>query len=97
MLRPRFGSSCTSKDSCRLSASWRNGRATMSTQVGEEDFLGVDRDGAGLDLRQIENVADQVQQVGAGAVNGAGELDLLGGQIAVGIVGELLAEDQDAS
>ena len=46
-------------------------------QVGEEDLLGLDRDGARLDLRQVEDVADQVQQVGAGAVDGAGELDLL--------------------
>ncbi len=46
-------------------------------QVGEEHLLGVDGDGAGLDLRQVENVADQIEQVGAGAVNGAGELDLL--------------------
>ena len=47
-------------------------------QVGEEHLLGVDRDGAGLDLGQIENIADEVEQVGAGAVDGAGELDLLG-------------------
>ena len=65
-------------------------------QVREVDLLGVDRDGAGLDLRQVEDVADQVQQVGAGAVDGARELDLLVGQVAVGVVAELLAEDQDA-
>ena len=64
-------------------------------QIGEEDLLGIDRDGAGFDLRQIENVADQVEQVGAGAVNGAGELDLLRREVAFRIVGELLAEDQD--
>ena len=45
-------------------------------QAGEEDFLGIDRDGARFDLREIENVADQVQQIGPGAVNGARELDL---------------------
>ena len=49
----------------------------MSSEVREEDLLGLDRDGAGLDLRQVENVADEVEQVGAGAVDGAGELDLL--------------------
>ena len=79
-----------------VSASWRNGRADRVEQVGEEDLLGVDRDGAGFDLRQIEDVADQVEQVGAGAVDGAGEFDLLGRQVAVRVVGELLAEDQDA-
>ena len=38
---------------------------------------------------------DQRQQIGAGAVDGARELDLLGGQVAFRIVGELLAQDQD--
>ena len=64
-------------------------------EVGEEHFLGVDRDGAGFDLGQVENIADEVEQVGAGAVDGARELDLLRRQIAFRIVGELLAEDQD--
>ena len=45
-------------------------------QVREQQVLGLHRHGAGLDLRQVENVADEVQQVGAGAVDGLGELDL---------------------
>ena len=65
-------------------------------QVGEQDVLGLDRDGAGFDLRQIEDVADQIQEIGAGAVNGARELDLLAGQVAFRILGELLAQNQDA-
>ncbi len=65
-------------------------------QVGEDNLLGVHRDGAGLDLREVEDVANQVQQVRAGTVNGSGELDLLGSQIAVGVLRELLAQDQDA-
>ena len=36
------------------------------------------------------------KQIGAGAVDGAGELDLLRRQIAVRVLGELLAEDEDA-
>jgi hypothetical protein len=36
-------------------------------QRGEEELLGLDGDGARLDLRQIEDVADEVQEVGAGA------------------------------
>ena len=68
----------------------------MSSRLANADLLGIDRHRAGFDLRQIENVADQVQQVGAGAVNGAGELDLLRREIAVRVVGELLAQDQDA-
>ncbi len=64
-------------------------------EIREEHLLGIDRHRAGLDLGQVENVADEIEQVGAGAVNGAGEFDLLGAQIAFRIVGELLAEDQD--
>ena len=47
-------------------------------QVGGEDFLGIHRHGSGFDLGEIENVADQIEQVGAGAVDGAREFDLLG-------------------
>ena len=72
------------------------GAADGLEQVGEEHLLGLDRDRAGLDLRQVENVGDQIQQVGAGAMNGAGELDLLRGEVAFGVVGQLLAENQDA-
>ena len=64
--------------------------------TGEEDLFGFDGDGAGFDLREIEDVADEVEQVGSGAVNGARELDLLGSKVAVGIVAELLAEHQNA-
>ena len=73
-------------ESCLVSASWRNGRADRVEQVGEEDLLRFDGDGAGFDLRQVENVADQVEQVGAGAMDGAGEFDLLAGEVAVRIV-----------
>ena len=68
---------------CRFSASWRNGRVTVSCRLHKKNFLGIDRHRAGLDLRQIENVADQVQQVGAGAVDGAREFDLPRREVAV--------------
>ena len=64
-------------------------------QAGEGDFLDLDGDRAGLDLREVENVVDEVQQVGAGRVDVAGELDLLGGEVARRVLGELLAEDED--
>ena len=51
----------------------------MSTQIGEENLLGIDGDRARLDLRQVENVADEIEQVGAGAMDGAREFDLLAG------------------
>ena len=46
-------------------------------QAGEGDLLGVDGNGAELDLGQVEDVADEVQKVGAGTVNRARELNLL--------------------
>src|SRR6202020_472366 len=46
-------------------------------EVGGEDVLCLHRPRARFDLRKIENVADQVQQVGAGTVNRAGKFDLL--------------------
>ncbi len=46
-------------------------------QAREEDVFRFHRYRAGLDLGEIEDVADQVQQVRSGAVNGARELDLL--------------------
>ena len=60
-------------------------------QIGEEDLLDIHRDRAGFDLGQVEDVANQIEQVRPRAVNSTGELDLPGRQIAVGIVAELLA------
>ncbi len=65
-------------------------------QAGEEDLFRLHRHRSRFDLRQIENVGDQVQQVRSGAVNGARELNLLRRQIAVRVVAELLAEHQNA-
>ncbi len=64
-------------------------------QGGEDDLVGVHRHGAGLDLGEVEDVGDQVQKVGAGAVDGAGELHLPAREVAVRIVLQLLAEDED--
>ena len=46
-------------------------------QAEERDFLRFHGNGAGLDLGEIENVIDEVQEVGAGGVDIAGEIDLL--------------------
>ncbi|GAA3067997.1 hypothetical protein GCM10020254_09660 [Streptomyces goshikiensis] len=58
--------------------------------------LGVDVHLAGLDLRQVEDVVDQLEQVRAGGVDDARVLDLLGGEVAGGVLGEQLGEDQQA-
>ena len=96
MLVPRSGSRLISNDNCRVSASCRNGRATMSRRLVNAMSSASTVTVPELDLGEIENVADQVQEVGAGAMDGAGELDLSRREVAVRIVGELLAQDEDA-
>ena len=64
--------------------------------IGEEQFLRIDGDRAGFDLRQIKNIADQVEKIGACAVNGAGKFGLFVREISVRIVGKLLPKDKNA-
>ena len=64
-------------------------------QHGEGHVLRLDGHRARFDLGEVEDVADQVEQVGAGSVNGLGELDLLGRQVALGVLAQLLAEDRE--
>ena len=78
-----------------VSATWRNVRCTRVAQRAERDLLGLDRHRARLDLREIEDVVDQRQQIGARRVDVLGEVDLLAGEVAADVVGELLAEDED--
>ena len=47
-----------------------------------------------FDLRQIEDVVDEAEQVGAGAVDGARELGLLFVEVALLVVGQQLRQDQ---
>ena len=63
-------------------------------QRGQRHVAQLDRHGAGFDLRQVEDVVDEVEQVGAGAVDGAGEFGLLGVEVAVLVVGQQLRENQ---
>jgi hypothetical protein len=70
--------------------------APDSPQALDDHALRHDGDRSRFDLRQVENVGDQIEQVGPGAVNGAGELDLFRREIAFGVVAQLLAQDQDA-
>ena len=48
-----------------------------------------------LDLRKVEDVVDQIEQIGASGVDVPGEIDLFGHEITGGILGQLLAEDED--
>ena len=54
----------------------------------------LDRHRAGFDLRQVEDVVDQVEQVGARRVDRPGELDLLLVEIALRVVGQQLGQDE---
>ena len=49
-------------------------------EVDEADAVGLDRHRTGLDLGKIEDVGDQVHEVGARGVDGAGEIDLFGAE-----------------
>src|SRR5580704_3629463 len=64
-------------------------------QVREKDFLGLNRNCSRFNLREIENVADQVQQVSSGTVNRARKFDLLWGEVMVRVLTELLAQDEN--
>jgi hypothetical protein len=62
----------------------------------ELELVDVDRHRPRLDLRQVEDVVDQRQQVGAGAVDRARELDLLGVEVALRVVREQPGQDEQA-
>ena len=55
-------------------------------QVAQGYLFSINGDGAGLDLREVQDVADQVQQVGPGTVDRARELNLPPRQIAFWII-----------
>ena len=69
-------------------------RLDVLDDPGHGDVGGVDVHLAGLDLGQVEDVVDQLQQVRAGAVDGLRELHLPAVEVAVGVVGQQLGEDQ---
>ena len=68
----------------------------VAVQVAQPQLADVDDDRSRLDLRQVENVVDQHQQVVAGGMDRLGELGLLAAQIAFGVLRELVGEDQQA-
>ena len=52
--------------------------------------------GAGFDLGHVEDVVDKGLEVGAGRINSFGEFDLLRGEVALGVVGEHLRQNEQA-
>ena len=68
----------------------------VALQVVQTELARVDHHRAGLDLRQVEDVVDEHEQVVAGRVDRLGELRLLDRQVAFGVLAELVGEDQQA-
>ena len=62
----------------------------------ERDRLDVDVHRARFDLREVEDLVDQLEEVGPRRMNRPGELDLLLGEVSVGVLGEQLRENQQA-
>ena len=62
-----------------------------------EGFLSkVEGDGARLDLGEVQDVVDQGQQLLAARLDDVRELDLLGREVPLRVVAQLLRQDQQA-
>ena len=93
-VRGRSGVDSTANSSPFCSATWRKVRSTYSRTSCEADVADVHCHRAGLDLRQVEDVVDQREQVGARRVDGPGELDLLVVRLPSGLSASSLRQDQ---
>ena len=62
----------------------------------EQDVLVLDGNRARFNLRQVKDVADEVEQVSSRGVDGLGKLHLAVVEVFLVVVGQLLAQDQDA-
>ncbi len=71
------------------------GAAQALHQRLDGDGAGIDGHGTGFDLGEVEDVADQTQQVGAGGLDGFEEFDLAGGEISLAVGAELLGQQQE--
>ena len=70
------------------------GALDVVADVGDALFGDVDRRRPRLDLREVEDVVDQGEQIGAGPPDRLRHVDLPAGQIGFLVVAELLGEDQ---
>ena len=96
MLRARCGSMATSNDNWRVSASWRNGRAIASTRlvINTSSASTVTVPDSIFDRSRI-SLMRLSRSVPAPWIVRANST-CLAGQVAVRVLGKLLAEDQDA-
>ena len=63
-----------------------------TAQIHEGHFVDIRRHRARLDLGQIQDIVDEVQQIVARCINGSRVLDLLGAQVLLRVVAQLLRE-----
>src|SRR5215470_13107785 len=84
MTGGRSGSRSMMNSSPLSAANWWKLRSSCSTTSAN----GVYNHHSGLDLRQVEYVVDQREQVGAGRADRLCELHLLAAQIALDVFGE---------
>src|SRR5690348_15120652 len=68
----------------------------VARELVEANVRRVHDDGARLDLRQVEDVVDERQQIVAGRVDRFRELDLLRPQVALRVLAELVRENEQA-
>src|SRR3546814_5054550 len=66
----------------------------MLSESAHRHLADLDRNGAGFDLGQVENVVDEVEEVRSRRMDRPRELGLLLVEVALRIVGEELREDQ---
>ena len=72
------------------------GAFDVIAEIAELQFPDIEDDRSRFDLRQVEDVVDQGEEVVAGGVNRLGEFQLLGMQIPFAILPQLIGKDQQA-
>ncbi len=70
------------------------GSFDLIAHIAELHHAYIHAHGARLDLGQIQDVVDQRKEIGAGRIDGGGEINLLGRQVAVRIFRQQLGQDQ---
>ena len=70
------------------------GARDIALQVFQPQFAAFHHHGAGFDLRQVENVVDEHEQVFARAVDGFGMLGLFGCEVPLHVLGQLVGQDE---
>ena len=96
IVRGTSESSCTSNADLLGLGDVAERALDVALQVEQPQLADVDDDGARLDLRQIEDVVDEGEQVVARRVDRLRRLDLPQAQVAFAVLGELVRQEQQA-